>query len=146
MRKDELKAAMLDAMKGGRTVEKNVLRVALGEVQTLESRGGTDAADAEVEKILRKLIKSIGESRDAATDEAQRADLVQEIEVLERFLPKTLTAAEIVAALAPVADAVRAAGNDGQATGVAMKHLKGAGLAVEGKDVNAAVRSLRADA
>ena len=143
MLKDDLKAAMLDAMKGGRAVEKNVLRVALGEVQTIESRTGGDAADGEVEKILRKLIKSISESRDAATDDAQRTTLVEEIDVLERFLPKTLSVDEIVAALAPVAEAIAGAGNDGQATGVAMKHLKSSGATVEGKDVNAAVRAMR---
>lgn len=143
MLKDDLKNAMLDAMKGGRAVEKGVLRVALGEVQTQESRAGEDASDVAVEKILRKLIKSISESHAAATDEAQRAALAEEIAVLERFLPQTLSPEEIVAALAPVADAVRAAGNDGQATGVAMKHLKGAGATVEGKDVSAAVRQMR---
>ena len=143
MLKDELKAAMLAAMKEGRAVEKGVLRVARGEVQTVESRSGSDAADAEVEKILRKLIKSIGESLEAASEDAQRAQLGEEIAVLERFLPKTLTPDEIVAALEPVADAVRAAGNDGQATGVAMKHLKGSGATVEGKDVNTAVRQMR---
>ncbi len=145
MLKDDLKAAMLAAMKEGRATEKGVLRVALGEVQTVESRSGSDAADAEVETILRKLIKSIGESLEAATDADQRAQLAEEIAVLERFLPKTLSPDEIVAALEPVADAVRAAGNDGQATGVAMKHLKGSGASVEGKDVSAAVRRMRAD-
>ena len=143
MLKDDLKAAMLAAMKAGQTVEKGILRVALGEVQTIESRSGDDASDAEVEKILRKLIKSISESHEAATEDEQRATLAEEIAVLERFLPKTLSPDEIVAALEPVADAVRAAGNDGQATGVAMKHLKSSGAVVEGKDVNAAVRSMR---
>lgn len=144
MLKDDLKAAMLAAMKAGQTTEKGILRVALGEVQTVESRSGSDAADAEVEKILRKLIKSISESRDAAAEDAQRATLQAEIDVLERFLPKTLSPEEIVAALEPVADAIRDAGNDGQATGVAMKHLKSSGAVVEGKDVNTAVRTMRA--
>jgi uncharacterized protein len=49
-----------------------------------------------------------------------------------------------VAALAPVADAIRAAGNDGQATGVAMKQLKSTGATVDGKTVAAAVKQLRA--
>ena len=144
MLKDDLKAAMLAAMKAGQTTEKGILRVALGEVQTVESRSGSDAADAEVEKILRKLIKSISESRDAAAEDEQRATLQAEIDVLERFLPKTLSPEEIVAALEPVADAIRDAGNDGQATGVAMKHLKSSGAVVEGKDVNTAVRTMRA--
>ena len=63
--------------------------------------------------------------------------------MLNAYLPKSLGVAEIVAALAPVAEAVKAAGNDGQATGVAMKHLKTLGAVVNGKDVSAAVRQLR---
>jgi len=144
MLKDDLKSGMLEAMKAGRPVEKNILRLALGEVQTAESRAAKDVADADVERMLRKLIKSIGESLEATTDAGKQAALREEIAVLERYLPTTLTPEEIVAALAPVAAEVRAAGNDGQATGVAMKHLKGSGAVVEGKDVSQAVRGMRA--
>jgi uncharacterized protein YqeY len=79
----------------------------------------------------------------ASQDETQKATLRAEIEVLNAFLPKALGVPEIVAALAPVAEAVKTAGNDGQATGVAMKHLKSQGAVVNGKDVSAAVRQLR---
>jgi uncharacterized protein YqeY len=143
MLKDDLKTGMLAAMKAGKAVEKNILRLALGEIQTAESRTAETVADAEVERMLRKLIKSIGESLAATADETQRAGLEEEIAVLERYLPQTLSVDEIVTALAPVQEALLAAGNDGQATGVAMKHLKAQGAVVEGKDVSAAVRSLR---
>jgi hypothetical protein len=63
--------------------------------------------------------------------------------VLNGFLPKALSLPEIVAALAPVAEAVKTATGDGQATGVAMKHLKSLGAVVNGKDVSSAVRQLR---
>jgi hypothetical protein len=43
-----------------------------------------------------------------------------------------------------VKDDIVAAGNDGQATGVAMKLLKSKGAAVDGKTVSAAVRKMRA--
>ena len=144
MLKDEMKRRMLEAMKARRTVEKDVLRVALGEVQTLESRGGEDVSDEAVGKILRKLIKSNEESLAASEDAAKRATLEEENAVLGSLLPQTLSPDQIVAALEPVKDAVLAAGNDGQATGVAMKHLKSEGASVEGKDVGAAVRSMRA--
>jgi uncharacterized protein YqeY len=144
MLKDEMKRRMLEAMKAKRAVEKDILRVALGEVQTLESRGGDDISDEQVGKILRKLIKSNEESLAASADAAKRATLEEENAILGSLLPRTLTPDEIVAALEPVQDAVLAAGNDGQATGVAMKHLKGQGAIVEGKDVSAAVRSMRA--
>jgi len=143
MLKDELKTGMLAAMKAGAQVEKNILRLAVGEVQTAETRTAEDLADAEVERILRKLIKSIGESLEATPDAAKQAGLREEIGVLERYLPKTLTPEEIAAALEPVREQVLGAGNDGQATGVAMKHLKSSGAVVEGKDVSQAVRAMR---
>lgn len=143
MLRDEIKARMLAAMKAKRPVEKGILRVALGEVQTAEARAGDEASDAAVEKILRKLLKSIEESRAAASG-AAADELAQEAEVLQSLLPQTLTPDEIATALAPVREAILAAGNDGQATGVAMKHLKSSGASVEGKDVSAAVRAMRA--
>ena len=50
---------------------------------------------------------------------------------------------EIAQALIPVAAQIKAAGNDGQATGIAMKQLKSTGQSVNGKDVTAAVKELR---
>ena len=69
--------------------------------------------------------------------------LRQEITVLESLLPKTLTEDEIVAALDPVAEAIKGAKADGPATGIAMKHLKSSGAAVDGKTVSGAVRRIR---
>ena len=43
-----------------------------------------------------------------------------------------------------IAADLKGAKNDGQATGLAMKHLRQQGLAVLGEDVAAAVRQLRA--
>jgi uncharacterized protein YqeY len=92
---------------------------------------------------LRKLVKSNEESIAASEDEAQKATLRSEIEVLSSLLPQSLDQDEIGAALAPVLDAIKAAANDGQATGVAMKHLKSLGAVVNGKDVSDAVKRLR---
>ncbi len=142
---DQIKAQMKAAMKAGKTVEKEILRVAIGEISTEAARtdDGT-LPDPKVEKILRKLVKSNRDTIKNTADDTQKAVLEEEIAVLEALLPKALTTDEIVAALAPVTDAIKAAGNDGQATGVAMKHLKGQGAVVEGKDVSAAVKQIRA--
>lgn len=134
---------MFAAMKSGNVTEREILKVAMGEITTDAARPGKKGDDAESEAILRKLVKSNEESIEASQDEAQKTQLRAEIEVLATFLPKSLGVPEIVAALAPVAEAVKAAGNDGQATGVAMKHLKTLGANVNGKDVSAAVRQLR---
>ena len=48
----------------------------------------------------------------------------------------------MAAALAPVADALRAAKSAGQAMGVAMKHLKSKGAVVEATVVQEAIRRL----
>ena len=140
---DQIKAQMFAAMKAGNAVEKEILKVAMGELTTDAAREGRKGDDAEAQAILKKLVKSNEESLQASQDETQKATLRAEIEILNAFLPKALGVEEILAALAPVAEAVKTAGNDGQATGVAMKHLKSLGAVVNGKDVSAAVRQLR---
>jgi uncharacterized protein YqeY len=139
---EEMKRRLMAAMKAGNTVEKEILRVALGEIQTAEARG-TAATDESVTAVLRKLVKSNEETLAVATDAAQRTTLTQENAVLQSLLPQSLDVGQIVAALAPVAAQIRAAANDGQATGVAMKQLKASGATVSGKDVAEAVKQLR---
>ena len=92
-------------------------------------------------RVARKLVRP-GKRPDK--EAGKRATLEEENTILAALLPKTLSPEEIATALEPVKDAILGAGNDGQATGIAMKHLKGSGAAVEGKDVSAAVRTMRA--
>jgi uncharacterized protein YqeY len=134
---------MFKAMKAGNIVEKEILRVAMGEITTDAARPGRKGDDEETQAILRKLIKSNEESLAQTADPGQQAQLREENEVLATFLPKSLSVAEIVSALAEVESAIKAAGNDGQATGVAMKHLKASSAVVSGKDVSEAVKRLR---
>lgn len=141
---DEIKARMFKAMKAGDTLEKEILRVAVGEITTDAARPGRKGDDEEAQAILRKLIKSNDESLDSITDATQRAGLTRENAVLRELLPRALGEAEIAEALAAVAEPIRAAGNDGQATGIAMKHLKASGIVADGKLVGAAVKRLRA--
>ncbi|HEX5099611.1 MAG TPA: GatB/YqeY domain-containing protein [Polyangiaceae bacterium] len=141
---DEIKAQMFRAMKAGNVIEKEILRVAVGEITTEAARDGRKGDDDEARAILKKLIKSNDESLASGPDAEQRRVLEEETRVLSAFLPKVLDVDAIVAALEPVRDAVRGAGNDGQATGIAMKHLKTSGASVGGKDVAEAVKRLRA--
>lgn len=141
---DEIKKRMMAAMKSGDVVAKEVLRTAVGEITMSAERGDGPQGDELSTLVLRKLVKSNQETLAHTTDEAQRRDLLREIEVVEAMLPKAMSVDDIAAALGPVAEAVRAAASDGQATGVAMKHLKAQGATVNGKDVTEAVRRLRA--
>ena len=139
---DEIKTRVTTAVKAGDTIARDVLRLALGEIQTAEARRGTALSDEEAIAAVRKLIKSNEETLALSSGEAA-ATLKHEIEVLGALLPSQLSVAQIVEALASQREAITTAKSDGQATGVAMKHLKAIGAAANGTDVGAAVKQLR---
>ena len=123
--KAEIKERITAAMKAGRSLEKEILRVAYGEIQTLEARSGKAPSDQESEKVVRKLIKSNRETLAASPSTEQAEVLNQEIAILEELLPKSLSQEELKELLAAVAAEVKSAPSQGAAMGVAMKHLKG---------------------
>ena len=141
---DEIKKQMRAAMQARDEVGKNVLGLALGEIQTGEARANRPLNEAEATAVVRKLLKSNEETLTLGGESAGAASLRRENEILSALLPKSMSADDITGALAPVADAVRGAKSDGQAMGVAMKHLKASGAVVEASDVQAAVAQLRA--
>ena len=140
---DDLKKRVMQAVKAGDTVARDILRLAIGEMQTAEARTSRALTDDEAAAVVRKLVKSNEETLAVSTDASQKATLAKEIEVLASLLPKALGVSEIIGALAPVRDGVIAAKSEGQATGVAMKQLKAAGAIVNGADVANAVRAIR---
>lgn len=136
---DELKKRMMAAMKAGNVTEKEILRTALGEIT-----GSFKSSDEEIIAVLKKLVKSNRETLNLSTDEAQKKTLQEEIAVLQGFLPKTLDLEAILSALEPVKAAIKDAKAEGQAMGIASKHLKSLGAAVESENVKAAVTAIRA--
>ncbi|MBK8215950.1 MAG: GatB/YqeY domain-containing protein [Myxococcales bacterium] len=143
MLKDEISRRIKQAMRDGNTVEKEVLRVALGDIQTAEAREGAKESDDAAIAVVKKLLKSVTETAAQTANPAEKATLEAEIVVLSSLLPKALSVEELVAKLTPKADAIKAAPNDGAATGIAMKALKADGVDANGKDVTEAVKKLR---
>ena len=139
----DIRAQMLQAMRDKELARRDILRVLLGDLETFETRKGTAISDEECQQIVRKLIKSNDETLATGPDDATRAKLANENKILSALLPRTMGVEEIVGALSDHADAIRTAGNDGQATGIAMRHLKQSGAVVQGKDVSEAVRIIR---
>ncbi|MFI5301358.1 MAG: GatB/YqeY domain-containing protein [Polyangiales bacterium] len=140
---DDLRQQIQKAAIAKDAVARDVLRLVLGEAQTAEANAKRALEDAEIVAIVRKLVKSNHETLALAGDGPQVPTLRREIEILTALMPKTLSVAQIVEALAPVRDAIVAAKADGPATGVASKHLKSTGASFEGSDAAAAVKAIR---
>ncbi len=140
---DEVKKQVLQAMRDKDADLRDLLKVVLGELQTADARLNDDLPDADAQRLIRKMVKSNQEMAQLSDRPEVVEKMKAEIVVLETLLPKTLSIEQITQALAEVTDAIKSAGNDGQATGVAMKHLKSTGAAVEGKDVGQAVKQIR---
>lgn len=140
---EQIKKRMFAAMKAGNTVEKEILRVATGEVTMTAARESRDLSDEDVQGILRKMLKSVRETIGQASAEA-RETLLSEEAVLVSLLPKALGVEELVAALEGSRETILAAAADGPALGIAMKALKAQGLTAEAPTVTLAVREIRA--
>jgi uncharacterized protein YqeY len=145
----DLQAKIQEAVKARDNLARDLLRVIHGEVSTRKARTGKEPRDEEIHAIIRSMIANNQETRRELEQRGQTGHeaygrLAQENTYLETLLPKTLDQAAIGKELEPIAADLKAAKNDGQATGMAMKHLKQKGLAVLGEDVAAAVRQLRA--
>lgn len=144
-----IKQRVLEATKAKRAVERDVLRLVLGEVQTLESRNNKPLTDEQVDNLVRKVIQSntetLGIFKGDPDDRYNK--LVEENRILNELLPTTLTQPEIEAFFlngdGPEFEQIRDAKSDGQAMGMAMKLLKASGQAVLGDDVKAVVAKIR---
>jgi uncharacterized protein YqeY len=144
----DLRAKLQEAIKAKNDLAKDVLRVLMGEASTREARTGQPPSEADVHAIVRKLIASNTETRTelerrGQTGHSNYQRLAEENTYLEGLLPKSPDTAAIRRELEAIAGDLKAAKNDGQATGLAMKHLKQKGLAVQGEQVAAAVKEIR---
>jgi uncharacterized protein YqeY len=145
----DLQAMLQEAMKSKNDLARNLLRVIMGEVSTRRARTGQEPSDADVHAIIRKVMAGNAETRKeleqrGMTTHESYERLGRENAYLETLLPAALDRAAIKRELGPIAADLKGAKNDGQATGLAMKHLKQKGLAVPGEEVSAAVKELRA--
>ena len=146
--RDKVRERFEEAKRAGNREEKNLLSVILGDISTAEARSGKELPEAEVEKLLRKMVESNTETATQMKSHNRGEDprvavLERELAVLKSFLPQTLDPDAIVQVLLAVRSEIINAKSDGQATGVAMKHLKAQGQKAQGQDVASAVQSIR---
>jgi uncharacterized protein YqeY len=106
MIRDDIKAALVTAMKSGDKARTATLRLIQSALKNreIEMRGGTAAADddATVTEVLQKMIKQRRESV-ALYEQGGRQELADaekaEIEVIEGFLPRQMSEDEAKAAI-----------------------------------------------
>ena len=138
----DIKKAMLAKDKDGLRALRAIKSLILLE-ETKEGSNGTLTQDAEM-KLLTKAAKQRRESADIYKTQ-NREDLaqaeLQELEVIERYLPKQLSEAEIRAKLQEIVERVgaKSPADMGKVMGVATKELAGQ---ADGKVVSALVKDL----
>ena len=138
--KDAMKAKDEAALRGLRAIKAGIILA-----KTAEGAGG-ELKEADEVKLLQKLVKSRKDSLEIFQQQ-KREDLakkeIDEIAVIEKFLPKQLSEAELKEKVAAIISETGASSpaDMGKVMGVASKQL--AGLA-EGKAISAAVKELLA--
>ncbi|MBY0480677.1 MAG: GatB/YqeY domain-containing protein [Chitinophagaceae bacterium] len=136
--KDAMKAKNEALLRGLRAIKAEIIKA-----KTEPGANGQVTEEGEI-KILQKLVKSRKDSLEIYQTQ-NRPDLAQkeseEIAVIEKFLPKQMTAEELEEALKAIIASVGASGPQdmGKVMGVASKQLSGK---AEGKAISAAVKSL----
>jgi uncharacterized protein YqeY len=145
--KDRLKTAMFNH----NDIEKNILRVVIGEVNQLQmtsQQGVKIVNDEQIAKILRKLVQSnlevLSHAAGAGPERLARNQILEaENSILESLLPKQLNQEEIELAIVEGIVDVTLFKSTGQAVGLAMKFFKDRGDFVDGNDVKTVVEKLR---
>ena len=142
---EKVMSLMKDAMKNKDEATLRGLRAIKAEIIKAKTDPGANGSineDIEM-KLLQKLVKS---RKDSLTiyEQQNRADLaakeIEEIAVIEKFLPAQMSEEEVIAAVKAIIAQVGAAGPQdlGKVMGVASKQLAGQ---ADGKAVAAAVKA-----
>ena len=117
MIRDDIKEALVGAMKSGDTATRDAIRLVQSQLKNrdIELRGAANPPqdDVLVTEVLQKMIKQRRESIDMY-EKGGRAELAAaeaaEVAVIERFLPKQMDEAELAAAIDAIVAETGAAG------------------------------------
>lgn len=147
----QFKDRIKEAMKAGRSVERDVFKFVVSEVGALansKNQANKPVTDEQIFGILRDTINN----NVKLLEKAANPKLEEENSLLEPFLPKLILVEKLQELLQPIADQIQAV-NEGQARGLAHKTVKtyiqqqktdsNVLLSVDGEDINKIVTSIR---
>ena len=142
--KEKLNADVRQAMKGGDTLRRSVIRLVLAAVQNAEIAKRGDLEDGDILGIIAKEVRQHQESIEAFK-QGDRQDLVTkeeaELIILNEYLPKQLTRDEITAEARRIIEEVGAQGpgDKGKVMPKIIARLKGS---ADGREINEVVTEL----
>ena len=106
MQYNELKEAIKEAMKAKDKNRLSILRQVHGEIKNIEVNERREITDADVDAMIKRLIKQTKETLDgsikAANDDERTANLTEQVEILESYLPKQVSGEELEALIGEV--------------------------------------------
>ncbi len=142
--KEKLNDDLKQAMRGGDTVRRSVIRLALSAVHNAEIAKQADLENSDILGVLAKEARQRQESIEAFK-QGNRPELVAkeeaELAILQEYLPKQITRAEIVAEARRIIEAVGAKGpgDKGKVMPKIIAALKGM---ADGREINEVVTEL----
>lgn len=141
----KIKREITDAMKSKDVVRRNILRLLASDAEAMAIRQKKDLTDDIVINAAKKIIAGIEETL-PLTDDTEKAKTLQiEKDIVENYLPKTLSKEQIKEYINDnnLADQIAQSKNFGAAMGMVMKSFKENSIAVNGKDVKKIVEDIR---
>ena len=101
MKYDELKDEIKAAMKAKDKVRLSILRQVHGEIKNIEVNVRREITDADVDAMLKRLIKQTSETLEgsikAGNNEERTETLRAQVAILEEYLPKQISGDELIA-------------------------------------------------
>lgn len=144
MLKEKLMEDLKSAMKNKEEVRKNTIQMVRAGILQIEKDKGIQVED---DKILEIIAKEVKTKKDALKDfeRANRQDLIdqtnEEIEVLQKYLPKQLSREEIKTELEQIISKIGA--TTMKDMGAIMKEAKAKmGAAADGKTINEVAKEI----
>ena len=96
MRYDELQDEIKNAMRAKDKPKLSILRQVHGEIKNIEVNERRDITDADVDAMLKRLIKLDGSIK-AGNDQERTDTLTAQVAILESYLPKQVSGDELAA-------------------------------------------------
>ena len=101
MKYEELKEEIKNAMKAHDKLRLSILRQVHGEIKNIEVNERREITDADVDAMLKRLIKQTGETLEgsikAGNNEERTETLRAQVAILEEYLPKQISGDELIA-------------------------------------------------